>query len=55
MTWNASFTDPRVEAKANKALQQMPPAVRPKSKHELTKMALDFYTDMLIREKVVKG
>ena len=55
MTWNSSFTNTKVEAKANKTWQNMPSAIKPKDKNEFTAQALDAYCDMLIKDKVVRG
>ena len=55
MTWNASFTNNKVEAKANKTLQNMPAAIKPKDKNEFTAQALDADCDMLIKDKVVRS
>ena len=55
MTWNASFTNNKVEAKANKTWQNMPSAIKPKDKNEFTAQALDAYCDMLIKDKVVRS
>ena len=55
MTWNASFTNNKVEAKANKTLQNMPAAIKPKDKNEFTAQALDAYCEMLIKDKVVRS
>ena len=55
MTWNASFTNSKVEAKANKTWQNIPAAIKPKDKNEFTAQALDAYCEMLIKDKVVRS
>lgn len=55
MTWNASFSNAKVEAKSNKIWQNMPSAIKPKDKNEFTAQALDAYCNMLIKDKVVRG
>ena len=49
-----NFTNSKVEARMNKAIQHFPQYLRP-TKHDFIAKAINNYIDVLVREKVIKS